>query len=241
MFLGVTLDRIRVATHPSTLATVRRTWTNVTLAHVERVNHTLAGRFERAMKSVCVFCGSRPGQNPQYGEAAQLLGKSIAERGWRLIYGGGSIGLMGVVANAALAAGGEVVGVIPKFLATRELLHTGLTDLKIVPSMHVRKSTMEELADGFIGLPGGLGTIEELFEIMTWAQLGLHRKPIGLLNSLGYFDPLLQLVDAGIGEGFVSADHRKLILVERDVPTLLEQLPKHVTPPVHRWLKGDEV
>lgn len=176
------------------------------------------------MKSVCVFCGSRTGKGPAFEQAAQVTGELIARRGWKLIYGGGSVGLMGVVANAVLGEGGEVVGVIPEFLATRELLHTGVTELKVVHSMHERKSLMGELSEAFLALPGGYGTLEELFEVITWSQLGLHRKPIGLLNTADFFSPLLEFLDRGIGEGFIRERERSHLIVDTDPERLLAAL-----------------
>jgi len=176
------------------------------------------------MKSVCVFCGSRTGKGSAFEQAAQVTGELIARRGWKLVYGGGSVGLMGVVANAALGEGGEVVGVIPEFLATRELLHTGVTELKVVRSMHERKSQMGELSEGFLALPGGYGTLEELFEVITWSQLGLHRKPIGLLNTADFFSPLLEFLDRGIGEGFIRERERSHLIVDTDPGRLLDAL-----------------
>lgn len=179
---------------------------------------------KREIQRVCVFCGSKHGHKQEYRHAAEELGRRFVARGWGLVYGGGSVGLMGVVADAVLAAGGEVVGVIPEKLATAELLHTGLTELHCVPGMHARKALMAERSDAFIALPGGYGTFEELFEIITWAQLGIHAKPIGLLNVAGFFDPLLALVEHTIAEGFIKAKQRRLLLVSSDIEDLLDQL-----------------
>jgi uncharacterized protein (TIGR00730 family) len=186
--------------------------------------------------SVCVFCGSNPGARPEYAEAARLLGERIAGRGLRLVYGGGGIGLMGVVADAALAAGGEVVGVIPQHLVDRELAHPGVTDLRITGSMHERKALMADLAGGFVALPGGLGTLEELFEILTWSQLGLQSKPCGLLDVAGFFEPLLAFLDHTVAERFVSAEHRQLVLAERDPDELLDKLEAWQPRPSSKWL-----
>jgi uncharacterized protein (TIGR00730 family) len=186
--------------------------------------------------SVCVFCGSNPGARPEYAEAARLLGERIAGRGLRLVYGGGGIGLMGVVADAALAAGGEVVGVIPQHLVDRELAHPGVTDLRITGSMHERKALMADLAGGFVALPGGLGTLEELFEILTWSQLGLQSKPCGLLDVAGFFEPLLAFLDHTVAERFVSAEHRQLVLADRDPDELLDKLEAWQPRPSTKWL-----
>ncbi|MEW4487073.1 TIGR00730 family Rossman fold protein [Thalassoglobus sp. JC818] len=177
------------------------------------------------IKSVCVFCGSRTGRNPLYSSTAAELGKRLAKSGRTLVFGGGHIGLMGVVANATLEHGGSVIGVIPESLQQKELAHPGVQDMRIVDSMHTRKAMMAEEADAFIALPGGLGTFEELCEILTWAQLGFHRKPVALLNVNGYYDHLIQMIDHGISEGFMSDNHRKLVAVVESIDeffTLLE-------------------
>jgi uncharacterized protein (TIGR00730 family) len=188
------------------------------------------------ISSVCVFCGSSPGRRPDYAAAAQHLGRALARSGKRLVYGGGNVGLMGVLADAALAQGGEVTGVIPRHLVEREVAHAGLSDLRIVDSMHQRKQSMAELSEAFIVLPGGLGTLEEFFEIWTWGQLGLHRKPYGLLNVAGYFDPLLAFLDHAVEERFVSTDHRALLRVADDPELLLDALERHVPPATAKWL-----
>jgi uncharacterized protein (TIGR00730 family) len=173
---------------------------------------------------LCVFCGSQAGGRPVYAEAARRLGGALAARGWGLVYGGGHVGLMGVLADAALAAGGEVIGVIPQGLVARELAHPGLTRLHVVGTMHERKALMADLAEAFAALPGGFGTADELFEALTWAQLGLHAKPVGLLNVGGYFDPLLDWLDASVREGFVAAEHRRFLRVAPDAEALLTTL-----------------
>lgn len=160
------------------------------------------------LRSVCVFCGASPGASPVYQEAAVALGRHLAERGLTLVYGGGAVGLMGTVADAALAAGGEVIGIIPQSLQEAEIGHKGLTRLEVVDGMHARKARMAELADAFIALPGGLGTLEELFEVWTWGQLGYHAKPLGLLEVNGFYDPLLTFLDHLVDERFVRAEHR---------------------------------
>ena len=189
--------------------------------------------------SVCVFCGSSPGRRPEYTAAAQRLGRALALSSRRLVYGGGNVGLMGVLADAALAHGGEVTGVIPRHLVEREVAHAGLSDLRVVDSMHQRKQAMADLSDGFIVLPGGLGTLEEFFEIWTWGQLGLHRKPYGLLNVAGYFDPLLAFLDHTVEERFVSTDHRALLSVAEDPEALLNALDTHAPPATPKWLDVD--
>jgi uncharacterized protein (TIGR00730 family) len=176
------------------------------------------------MKRLCVFCGSSPGNDPRYLEAARATGRLLAERGLGLVYGGGSVGLMGAVADAALAAGGEVIGVIPQVLAIRELAHRSLTTLHVVGSMHERKALMAELADGFVALPGGMGTLEELSEVLTWAQLGLHRRPVGLLDVAGYYRPLAQFFDQAVTAGFLRPAHRQLLLVGEAPGPLVDAL-----------------
>jgi hypothetical protein len=176
------------------------------------------------MKRLCVFCGSSLGQRPVYAEAARELGELLARKKIGLVFGGGRIGLMGVVADAVLAGGGEAIGVIPKALKERELGHDGVTELRIVPSMHARKAMMAELADGFIAMPGGFGTLDELCEILTWAQLGIHKKPCGLLNVNNFFAPLLVLFEHQMEEGFLAAKHRALLLVEEKPEALVKAL-----------------
>ena len=192
------------------------------------------------MRSICVFCGSRPGAKPAYRAAAEALGQLLAERGIELIYGGGNIGLMGIVADACLAAGGKVVGVIPRALLEWEVGHEGLTRLEVVDSMHTRKARMAELADGFIALPGGLGTFEELFEILTWAQLGFHNKPIGLLNVDGYYLPLVQMMERGVAEGFMKAENRGLLLVEDNLFALMRSMGAYHPPAVGKRLRDEK-
>jgi uncharacterized protein (TIGR00730 family) len=188
------------------------------------------------LRSLCVFCGSSHGRNIAYREAAESLGRALAASGRRLVFGGGKVGLMGVLADAVLAHGGEATGVIPQHLVDLEVAHSGLTDLRIVDSMHQRKRLMAELADGFIILPGGLGTLEEFFEVWTWGQLGLHRKPYGLLNVASYFDPLLAFLDHAVAERFVYADHRRLLLVADSADTLLAALDTHDVPATPKWV-----
>jgi uncharacterized protein (TIGR00730 family) len=191
------------------------------------------------MESICIFCGSSTGNRSIYQEAAQAMGEAIARRGLSLIYGGGNVGLMGMVADAALAAGGEATGVIPKFLVDKEIAHNGLTQLHVVDSMHDRKALMTELADAFIALPGGYGTLEEFCEILTWAQLGLHQKPQGLLNVEGYYDPLLQLFDRAVTEDFLRSELRSLVLESSSSEDLLDLLANYQPITVEKWLRQD--
>jgi uncharacterized protein (TIGR00730 family) len=193
------------------------------------------------MRRLCVFCGSNPGARPAYADAARALGGALAARRIGLVYGGGRVGLMGILADAALAAGGEVVGVIPGALATKEIAHDGVTDLQVVASMHERKARMAALADGFVALPGGFGMLEELLEAVTWVQLGLHAKPVGVLNVAGYFDPLRTLVDRAIAERFVHPGHRALVIYADDVDDLLGALARWRPPAgLAKWLTLDE-
>jgi hypothetical protein len=188
------------------------------------------------MKSICVFCGSNSGARPQYRSAASALGAMVAKRDLKLIYGGASVGLMGAVADAALAAGGHVVGVMPEALVAKEISHKGLSDLHVVASMHERKALMADLADGFVALPGGIGTLEELFEVWTWGQLGDHQKPIGLLNIEGYFQRLLSFLDHQADEQFMAVAHRNMLIVEADCASLLDRFATYRAPTVAKWL-----
>jgi len=193
------------------------------------------------VKRICVFCGSSLGGRPSFRAAAALLGRTLAERRIGLVYGGASVGLMGILADAALEAGGSVVGVIPEALAKKEIAHEGLTALRIVGSMHERKAVMADLSDGFIALPGGMGTLEEFFEIVTWAQLGLHRKPCGLLDVESYFTPLLMFLDRAVEERFVKEVHRGLVLVAREPTALLDAFAEHESPVVAKWIERNEL
>ena len=184
------------------------------------------------MNAIAVFCGASPGNNPKHQEIAKDMGRVIAQKGITLVYGGGNVGLMGLVADAALDAGGQVIGVIPKFLADREVAHTRLTQTHFVQSMHERKALMADLSDGFIALPGGYGTLDEFCEILTWAQLKLHSKPIGILNALGYFDSLLDFFDHVVEQGFLTESLRALILEASTPEKILDLLITHQTYPI---------
>ncbi|PKN59739.1 MAG: TIGR00730 family Rossman fold protein [Deltaproteobacteria bacterium HGW-Deltaproteobacteria-11] len=188
------------------------------------------------LKSICVYCGSSPGRLKAYSAAACALAASLVEQNIRLVYGGAKVGIMGMLADTALQLGGEVVGVIPEALVQKEVAHTGLTELHVTQSMHERKTLMAELSDGFVALPGGIGTLEELFEVWTWAQLGFHHKPCGLLNVEGYFDSLALFLDHAVDEQFVKQPHRSLLIVENDAKKLLERFRNHVPPVIGKWL-----
>jgi uncharacterized protein (TIGR00730 family) len=193
------------------------------------------------LRRLCVFCGSSKGTRAVYAEAADRFGEAMAGAGLGLVYGGGHIGLMGVLADAVLAGGGEVIGVIPRAMVDKELAHSGLSQLHVVDTMHQRKALMADLADGFAALPGGYGTADELFEILTWGQLGLHTKPVGLLNVAGFFDPLLEWVDHAVAEGFLRAEHRSNLRVADTEDALLRGLieaPPPLTPP--KWLRDSD-
>lgn len=193
------------------------------------------------MKRVCVFAGSNPGVRPAYAQAARALAAACAARGLGIVYGGGSVGLMGVLADAGVAARAEVIGVIPRPLTTKEFAHTGLTELRVVESMHERKATMNALADGFVALPGGLGTLEEMFEVLTWAQLGIHGKPVGVLNVEGYYDGLLRWLSHAAREGLVRREHLGLLLFADTPAELLDRFAAWMPPPGPRpWLKPKE-
>lgn len=188
------------------------------------------------MKSIVVFCGSGTGNEALYGEKAHQLGMVLAEKNIRLVYGGARIGLMGAVAAGCLDHQGRVTGVIPHFLSTKEVAHEGLTEMILVDTMHERKLKMHELSDGIIALPGGWGTMEELFEMMTWAQLGLHGKPIGILNINGFYDPLLALIEKMAEEGFLKPLYREMILVSEDAKELLSKMEDYTAPEIPGWL-----
>jgi uncharacterized protein (TIGR00730 family) len=192
------------------------------------------------MKRVCIFCGSSHGARPEYTAAAKELVRALAQRGLGMVFGGGGIGLMNVIADTALEMGVEIIGVIPEALVAKELAHGGLSDMRVVHSMHDRKAVMAELSDAFVALPGGYGTLEELFEVLTWSQLGLHRKPSGLLNVAGYFDPLLTFFDHALAEQFLRPKHRAMVLVESNPDRLLNRLAKFQPPEIDKWIQPDE-
>jgi len=192
------------------------------------------------MKRVCVFCGSSLGNNRAYVDYAEALGRLLAARNIALVYGGGHVGLMGIVADAILAAGGEAIGVIPQALADREIAHAGLTDLRVVDSMHTRKALMADLSDAFIAMPGGVGTFEEIFEAITWTQLGVHRKPCGFLNVAAFYTPLIAFIDQAVGEGFIKPVHRKMIVVDDNPERLLDTLADTILPDVPKWIRREE-
>ncbi len=193
------------------------------------------------MQHVCVFCGSSPGNRPVYLDAAHQTGMALVQRGIGLVYGGAQIGLMGRIADSVLEQGGKVIGVMPEHLSIKEVTHPKLTDLRIVDSMHTRKALMAELSDAFIALPGGLGTLEELCEILTWGQLGLHRKPCGLLNVAGFYEPLLALFDHAVAEGFLRPAHRRLVQVDATPEELLDKLASYEAPLLPKWIERRDI
>ena len=188
------------------------------------------------MRRICVFCGSSAGENPRYLEAADRFGQILARESIGLVYGGSRVGMMGRLAAATLQAGGTVIGIIPGAVMNREVAHQELTELRVVRSLHERKSEMAELSDAFVALPGGLGTLEAFFELLTWGQLGLHKKPCAMLDAGGYFQPLVRLLDHMAIEGFVSRPQREMVLVERDPEVLVRRLREYQAPDVHRWI-----
>ncbi|MFC6102998.1 LOG family protein [Olivibacter domesticus] len=192
------------------------------------------------MKRITVFCGSSIGTENIYFEQASLLGETLAGNDIQLIYGGAKVGLMGAVADGALNKNGEVIGVIPDFLLKKELAHHGITKLHVVETMHQRKTLMHDLSDGFIALPGGFGTMEELFEIITWAQLGLHKKPIGLLNTNGFYNHLKLLIDQMVASGFLKEINRDMLLIDENIDDLLKQMKDYTAPSVGKWIQKEE-
>lgn len=192
------------------------------------------------MKSVCVFCGSSPGNDPVHAEGARAMGAEIARRGLTLVYGGGAVGLMGIVADAALAAGGEVHGVIPRALREKEVGHNGLTRLEVVETMHIRKARMAELSDGFIAMSGGIGTFEEIFEIWTWGQLGIHGKPLGFFNIAGFYDPLAAFLDNTASAGFLRQAHRDMAMTESEPAALLDKMAAYKPLAQIKWVEKEE-
>jgi uncharacterized protein (TIGR00730 family) len=193
------------------------------------------------IKNICVYCGSSPGKNPAYLRAAKSLASAMCERDIGLIYGGAAVGVMGAIANAVLEGGGKAIGVIPKSLAVKEVAHNNLTELHVVASMHERKAMMAELADGFIALPGGWGTLEEIFEILTWAQLGFHHKPCGLLNIEGYYDGLIGFLDNAFEQQFVNELCRPMLMKASEPVALLDQFTEYRAPKVRKWMGEDEL
>ena len=192
------------------------------------------------IRSLCVFCGSNSGSDPIYANAARDFGVLLAKSDIALVYGGGHVGLMGIVADAVLASGGKAIGVIPRMLWDREVGHRNLTELHIVETMHERKAMMASLSDAFVALPGGLGTLEEIFEVWTWAQLGIHRKPLGFLDVLGFYAPLLSFLDRAVDAGFVRAQHRSMAIVDVDPASLLRRLSEYEPPVVEKWISAAE-
>ena len=193
------------------------------------------------MKSIAVFCASSDGHDPIYKETAYQVGKTLGEKGYRIIYGGGKVGSMGAVARGGLDAGGEVIGVIPDFLCKKEIAMEGLTELIIVENMHDRKLKMNELSDGSISLPGGFGTLEEYFEIITWGQLGLHTKPSAILNVNGYYDPMVLQFEKMVESDLLQEKYSDMLLIEKDLELLIEKMENYKHPVVYRWLDRDEV
>ena len=188
------------------------------------------------MHRICVFCGSRPGRLPSYAQGAELLGRELVARGLGLVYGGASVGLMGTIADTVLRAGGDVIGVIPDALIPYEVAHRGLKDLRTVPTMAERKRIMAELSDGFISLPGGTGTLDEMFEMLTWSQLGEHAKPSGLLDVNGYYSHLTAFLDHAVEERFLRPEHRAMLIVETSAPALLDRFESYTAPNVEKWI-----
>lgn len=193
------------------------------------------------MKSIVVFCGSSEGKNQHFKKQAYLLGETLAQNKIQLIYGGSKAGLMGAVANGSLSKGGSVIGILPSFLKHKEIAHTELNELIIVDSMHERKTKMHELCEGIIALPGGFGTMEELFEVLTWAQLGHHQKPIGLLNMEGYYNPLLNMIDSMLAHGYSKPEFKELLLVSDNIDDLLDKVNHYQAPKIHKWMASDEI
>lgn len=192
------------------------------------------------MRSICVFCGSNAGARDAYTAAAQEIGRAIAGRGLDLVYGGAAVGLMGALADAALAAGGRVIGVMPRALIEREIAHSGLTELREVGSMHERKAMMADRSNAFLALPGGAGTLEEIFEVWTWGQLGHHKKPVGFLNVDGFFDALLAFLNHQTNERFIRQEHRDMLIVERDPESLLQRFEDYRPPVIEKWIRAGE-
>ncbi|MEA2106454.1 MAG: TIGR00730 family Rossman fold protein [Bacteroidota bacterium] len=193
------------------------------------------------MKAIAVFCGSSTGNNGNYKKQAILLGQMLAKKNIDLVYGGAKVGLMGAIAEGALNDGGQVIGVLPTFLKSKEIAHSELTELILVESMHERKNLMHEMSDGVIALPGGFGTMEELFEMLTWSQLGLHEKPIGILNIDGFYDPLISLLENMVAKGLLKQKNREMLLIDDNINSLLSQMEKYVAPYVPKWIDEEKI
>ena len=203
--------------------------------------HFTFSQKNKTMKNITVFCGSSFGTDEIFREQAQLLGKTLAKQNIGLVYGGANVGLMGVVADGALSENGTVIGVLPNFLRSKEIAHLGLTELIVVESMHERKTKMNDLCDGVIALPGGFGTLEELFEMLTWAQLGLHKKPIAILNINGFYDSLIELTETMVEKGLLKEVNQKMLLVSDNIPDLLEKMKNYIPPTVGKWIDKEKL
>lgn len=193
------------------------------------------------MKRVTVFCGSNMGSDKNFQSQATFVGKTLAKNQIEVVYGGAKVGLMGALADGALSEGGRVIGILPKFLSLKEIVHDGLTELIMVETMHKRKTMMNELCDGVIALPGGFGTLEELFEMTTWAQLGLHKKPIAILNTNGFYDALIVMIQTMVDNGFLKAENQKMILISDNIEDLLQKMKDYVAPNVNKWISKEEI
>ena len=193
------------------------------------------------MKRITVFCGSSFGHGDNYTTQATLMGQALAKRNIELVYGGARVGLMGAVANAVLDSGGRAIGVLPKFLKSKEIAHEGLSQLILVETMHERKTTMNDLSDGIIALPGGYGTLEEFFEMLTWAQLGLHEKPIGILNVDGFYEPLIALIQTMVDQGFLKEINQSMLLISNNINVLLDKMDNYVAPKAEKWINKETV
>ena len=193
------------------------------------------------MKRVTVFCGSNLGSDKNFQSQATFVGKTLAKNQIEVVYGGAKVGLMGALADGALSEGGRVIGILPKFLSSKEIVHNGLTELIMVDTMHERKTMMNELCDGVIALPGGFGTLEELFEMTTWAQLGLHKKPIGVLNTNGFYNALIVMIQTMVDNGFLKVENQKMILISDTIEDLLQQMKDYVAPKVNKWITKEEL
>lgn len=196
---------------------------------------------EKDIRSICVFCGSNPGARPEYAQAARLMGRLFAKQNITLVFGGGSVGLMGIIADEVLACGGKVVGVIPGALATKEIAHANLTEMHVVNSMHERKQLMSDRADAFVAMPGGMGTYEELCEVLTWIQLGIHAKPCGLLNVRGFYDHFTRFLDHAVEERFLRPEHRDILVTDTEPGALLDRLRQWQPPRVEKWMDRREI